>query len=59
MQMEFLACLDQEPYVFTKILLGLFLRMQPGTIQSLVGRLHSGHRNTIPFFRAEIEDIFA
>jgi len=55
MQTEFLAALDKAPYIFTKIMICLYLRTQPDTIQALMTKLE---RDAMPFFTGEIEAIF-
>ena len=55
MQAEFLAALDGSPYILTQIMIGLYLRTQPDTIQALMTKLE---RDAMPFFTGEIEAIF-
>ena len=50
MEKEFLSCLDQDSYIFMKILLALYLKMPPDTIQNLMQSLEEAGRNAMPFF---------
>ena len=53
MKNDFLECLEYSPYIFTKIIVGLYIQLPLSVIQGLVPKI-----NSLPFYKREITEIF-